>query len=597
MQSSPQPRQRRSQRNRAQYPEDTQGQAYPSYPDYSSAPQGQYQQQEYQPYQRPAQQQYGQYQQGQYGQYQQQNAYRQGQYQQGQYQQPPYYQQPYPPQPRGNEYESDRPPRRRHSGDGKWLLVIILCIALLAGGGFYVSGIYSTYYPRFQEKLEVLSNDRFYNGVHVDGVHLGGMTMEEARQAVKQYADYSDESYSLAVTVDGKTWRITQNELPLKRNTEAVLQEAFTIGRQGTLSTLGSDVTPFEMRYQHAMQTNQQGAFLYTEITYDKATARTLAETIASRVYVEAKDASVHSFDSSSRTFKFNPEQVGAYIDAEVIYNAIVQQMDSRNYNGAIALNTTAVTPNTTVATLNQSFGLVATYTTTTTAEYNRNVNIRLASQAISVEVANGATFSFNETTGRRTVDKGYLDAGVIISGASDQGVGGGICQVSSTLFNAVLLANMEIVSRWPHAWPVTYVDPGRDATVDWQSYQSLSESTDFKFKNSSGHPIYIVAYLTGNNLSKSCRCTVEIYGVAFNPGITIGIVTELVSTTPAPTEPEMVLNTALPYGTEKETRKARTGYVYNTYRVYYMNGVETGREHIRKSTYKTYTQKIEYNY
>lgn len=589
MQSSPQPRQRRSQRNRAQYPEDTQGQAYPSYPEYSAPVQSQYPQQEYQPYQRPVQ---GQYQQPQYGQYRQQNA-----YQQGQYQQQNYYQPPYPPQPRGNEYESQRPPRRRRSGEGKWLLVIILCIALLAGGGFYVSNIYSTYYPRFQEKLAAMSNDRFYNGVHVDGVHLGGMTMDEARQAVKQFADYSDESYSLAVTVDGKTWRITQNELPLKRNTESVLQEAFTIGRQGTLSTLGSDVTPFEMRYQHTVQTNQQGAFLYTEITYDKATARSLAETIASRVYVEAKDASVHSFDSSSRTFKFNPEQVGAYIDAESIYNAIIAQMDSRNYNGAIALSTQTITPNTTVATLNQSFGLVASYTTSTTAEYNRNVNIRLASQAISVEVPNGATFSFNETTGRRTVDKGYLDAGVIISGASDQGVGGGICQVSSTLFNAVLLANMEIVSRLPHAWPVAYVDPGRDATVDWQSYQTLDQSTDFKFKNSSGHPIYIVAYLTGNNLSRICKCTVEIYGVAFNPGITIGIVTEHVSTTPHPLEPEMVLNTDLPYGTEKEVRKARDGYVYNTYRVYYMNGVETGREKIRTSTYRAYSQKIEYNY
>jgi len=580
---TPQPRQRRSQRNRAQYPEDKQGQAsYPVYPDYPAAPQ----QPGYQPantYQQPRQQ----YPQNYYQQPQPQNNYAPQNY----------YQQPYPPQPRGNNYESTKPPRRSHSGEGKWLLVIILCIALLAGGGFYVSSLHSTYYPPFREKLAMMANDRFYYGVHVDGVHLGGMTMAEARIAVSQYADYSDESYSLSVTVDGKTWCITQNELPLKRNTEAVLKEAFTIGRQGTLSTLGSGVTPFEMRYQHAVQTNQQGAYLYTEITYDKATVRKLAETIASRVYVEPRDASVHSFDSTARTFKFNPEQVGVYIDPELIYSAVVSQMDSRNYNGTIALNTQTVTPGTTIATLNQSFGMVASYTTTTTAEYNRNVNIRLATQAISVEVPNGATFSFNETTGRRTVDKGYLDAGVIISGASDQGVGGGICQVSSTLYNAVLLANMEIVSRWPHAWPVNYVDPGRDATVDWQSYQSLGDSTDFKFKNTSGHPIYIVAYLTGSNLSKACKCTVEIYGVAFNPGISIKIVTEHVSTTPAPTEVERVFNPELPYGTEKETRKARPGYVYNTYRVYYMNGVETGRELIRKSTYRVYTQKIEYNY
>ena len=312
MQSSPQPRQRRSQRNRAQYPEDTQGQAYPSYPEYEQPQRAAYPQEntwQQAPYQPPRQN------------YQQNNYYQQQSYPQQSYPSNSYYQQPYPPQPRGNNYESSQPPRRSRSGEGKWLLVIILCIAILAGAGFYVSTLHSTYYPVFQQKLAAMSNDRFYAGVHVDGVHLGGMTMAEARLAVQQYADYSDESYSLAVTVDGKTWRITQNELPLKRNTEAVLMEAFTIGRQGTLSTLGSDITPFEARYQHAQQVNQQGAYLYTEITYDKATVRRLAETIASRVYVEPRDASVHSFDSSARTFKFNPEQVGAYIDAEQIYS------------------------------------------------------------------------------------------------------------------------------------------------------------------------------------------------------------------------------------------------------------------------------------
>ncbi len=592
MQSSPQPRQRRSQRNRAQYPEDTQGQAYPSYPEYDQPQRASYPAQDdawQQPYQQPRQnyQQPGYYQQP----YQQQS------YPQPQYQQQSYYNQPYPPQPRGNSYESDKPPRRRHSGDGKWLLVIILCIALLAGGGFYVSSLHSTYYPVFRQKLAAMSNDRFYSGVHVDGVHLGGMTMNEARQAVQQYADYSSEVYALAVTVDGKTWRITQNELPLKRNTEAVLQEAFIIGRQGTLSTLGSDVTPFEMRYQHAQQVNYQGAYLYTEITYDKATVRKLAETIASRVYVEPKDASVHSFDSSARTFKFNPEQVGAYIDAEQIYTAIVQQMDSRNYNGAIALSTTTLTPNTTVATLSKSFGLVASYTTTTTAEYNRNVNIKKACEAISKEVASGETFSFNASTGRRDLLNGYQMAGVIISGASDTGLGGGVCQVSSTLFNAAVLANMQITEYHNHAWPLNYVEAGRDATVDWQDWQSLSDSLDFKFKNTSGHPIYIVAYMSGSSLSKINKCTVEIYGVAFNPGITISMVTELISTTPAPTDVEMRFDPDLPYGTQEESRKARTGYKYNTYRVYYMNGVETGRERICVPTYKATSQRIDYNY
>ena len=211
--------------------------------------------------------------------------------------------------------------------------------------------------------------------------------------------------------------------------------------------------------------------------------------------------------------------------------------------------------------------------------------------------VESGKTFSFNSTTGRRTVDKGYLPAGAIAQGASVEEVGGGVCQVSSTLFNAAAMANMEIVYSSPHAWPSTYVAPGRDATVDWQSYQSLEQSLDLKFKNTSDYPIFIVAYVTGSNYNKDCKCTVEIYGVAFKDGISIDLQTELVSTTPAPTEIELRLNTSLAYGETKTVRKARDGYVYKTYRVYYQNGVEVRRDLLRTSTYRTYSQIDEYNY
>ena len=211
--------------------------------------------------------------------------------------------------------------------------------------------------------------------------------------------------------------------------------------------------------------------------------------------------------------------------------------------------------------------------------------------------VESGKTFSFNSTTGRRTVDKGYLPAGAIAQGASVEEVGGGVCQVSSTLFNAAAMANMEIVYSSPHAWPSTYVAPGRDATVDWQSYQSLEQSLDLKFKNTSDYPIFIVAYVTGNNYNKDCKCTVEIYGVAFKDGISIDLQTELVSTTPAPTEIELRLNTSLAYGETKTVRKARDAYVYKTYRVYYQNGVEVRRDLLRTSTYRTYSQIDEYNY
>jgi len=589
----PQPRQRRSERKRAQYPEDTMKPAYPTYPEYPSAP-------SYPPQEEPWQPPQGNYNtapsypQNTYYQPPQTSYPAQMQYSRFAPPQPP--QQP-PRPPRGNAYEGGEPLRRKHSNEGLWLLLIIVCIVVLAAGGFMVSSLYSGNYPAFQQKLAVMQNDRFYTGVHVDGMHIGGMTMDEARNALSQKASHANQQFRLDVTVDGKTWSITQNELPLARNTEAVLQEAFSIGRQGTIDTLNSAYTPFEMRYQHALQTNQSGAYLYTEITYDKATARTLSEIIAGSVYVAPVDASIYDFDFDTRSFRFMPEQMGASIDVEWIYANIIAYMDSRNYNATIQLNTDPIVPTVTAETLSRSFGLLASYTTETTANKNRNTNVKLAAQAVSgTKLESGETFSFNNATGKRTVDKGYLPADAIAGGVSIPETGGGVCQVSSTLFNSALMANMKIAYSSPHAWPSNYVDPGRDATVDWQSWQSLDESLDFKFTNSSDYPIYIVSYLTGSNLNRVCTCTVEIYGVAFQEGVRVEVQTEMVSHTPAPLEPEMIFDDSLPYGAEEVYRKARDGYVYNTYRVFYKDGVEVGRELIRKSTYKVYTQQIKYN-
>lgn len=609
MQQNPQQRKPRSQRHaqpggepvrRAQYPDEAPRASYPEYPTYptapsapsSSAPPSPYQQsapyQQNAPYQRPNgfYQQPAQYTAPYYGPRFEQNAART----------------PYPPQNAPDTWQQQPPaePPRRRSHDGVWLLVIIVCIALLTAGGFAVSALYSANYPAFRQKVQAMSESTFYYGVHVDNVHIGGLTMSEARRALEQNAAASNEQFSLSVTIDGKTWRITQNELPLSRNIDAVLSEAYAIGRQGSLDTLNASITPFEARCQQADFVHQKGAYLYTEITYDKTRARELADTLANSVSIAASDASIYSFDFSTRSFQFIPEQVGQEISSEEIYNAIIANMDARNYNGSISLNTRTVTPSVTVAALSQNYGLISSYSTSTETltGYNRTKNIELSCAAISGKVVQpGETFSFNEATGKRTVEKGYLPAGAIAQGASIEETGGGVCQTSSTLFNAVALAGMEIVKLSPHAWPSTYVDPARDATVDWQSWQTLSESTDFVFRNSSDYPIFIVAYLTGSNYNRACTCTVEIYGVALSDGVEIALSVNLISTTPAPTETEYVLNTSLAYGTEKVTRKARTGYKYETWRIYYLNGVEINREKLRTATYRPYAQKIEYNY
>ncbi len=125
----------------------------------------------------------------------------------------------------------------------------------------------------------------------------------------------------------------------------------------------------------------------------------------------------------------------------------------------------------------------------------NRSFNIKLATEAINNYVVfPGETFSFNKVVGKRTKEKGYLKAPVIVRGEFAEDIGGGICQVSSTLFNAVDNAGLAIVQRFSHSRDVAYIPPGRDATVSWYG-------PDFVFKNKYQQPVLIRAHTRGGRL------------------------------------------------------------------------------------------------
>ncbi|GFN30481.1 VanW family protein [Paenibacillus xylaniclasticus] len=126
----------------------------------------------------------------------------------------------------------------------------------------------------------------------------------------------------------------------------------------------------------------------------------------------------------------------------------------------------------------------------------NRSTNIALAAKAINNYVVfPGETFSFNGVVGQRSTDKGYMRAPIIVRGEVSEGIGGGICQISSTLFNAVDRAGLQIVQRYSHSRNVPYVPPGRDATVSWHG-------PDFVFKNRYSQPILIRAFVYGGQVS-----------------------------------------------------------------------------------------------
>ncbi|HEY8910076.1 MAG TPA: VanW family protein [Desulfosporosinus sp.] len=184
--------------------------------------------------------------------------------------------------------------------------------------------------------------------------------------------------------------------------------------------------------------------------------------------------------------------------------------------------------------------------------EKNRTSNLTAAAKALDRKVIRpGETFSFNDTVGPREPGTGYKDAYVIVNGEYVQGTGGGVCQVSSTLFNAVLLSNLGIVERVPHAVAVSYVPTGQDATVNYPNI-------DFKFKNDTASLLYLRTEVKPGIL------TVRIWGKKTNKSVRIE--RQVVKETKYRTEKRLDPN--LPSGRVVQEQKGSKGIVVNTWKI-----------------------------
>ena len=439
-------------------------------------------------------------------------------------------------------------------------------------------------YSDYAAYRQYMATGTIFPGVYVDDIHLGGMTMAEAEETLKAAHTDTAGLFSITINIGNKSWAIDSSRVPLTRNYEEVLAKAYALGRTNTAAIRGTGVTPFQERLNEALKLRSEPVSMYTEMTYDKATIRTLTDSIVAYVNRDPIDAQVTTFNFDTKAFSFSEDEPGVYVDGDELYNRVVTALDSGDSFATMTIEPEILLAGTTKTELMNSFKMISSYTTTTTKNANRNTNIELSANAINgTTVMPGEVFSFNEATGRRTVEKGYKEAVAISGGQNVPDVGGGVCQTSSTLFNAVARANLEIVYRSPHAWPSSYVEKGMDATVNWPNL-------DFKFKNNTDNPIFIVAYYANR------KVTVEIYGVGLPDGMTIDLQSVVTKTIPAPEGTKYVQNTSLPTGTQKDTVKARTGYVVETYQVWYKNGEEVSRNLLCTSTYKAYQKTVEYN-
>lgn len=287
-------------------------------------------------------------------------------------------------------------------------------------------------------------------------------------------------------------------------------------------------------------------------------------EQIHQEVYKEVKNAYY-----TQNPFTIYPESDGIDFDVENAKTLLVEQKEE--YEIPLIITKPAKT---TREIGTEAFpDLLATFSTKYQASnVNRTTNLRLAANKINGTVLlPGDVFSYNKTVGERTIAAGFKEAAIFNAGRVENGLGGGICQISTTLYDAVVMANLDITERRNHQFVTSYVPAGKDATVVWGAQ-------DFKFKNTRKYPIRITASVQGGT------ATVQIWGLKEEVEYDITIETKKTATIKYTTQ--YIQDPSLPAGQQKIVQEGSNGRKVEAYKVTRLNGEVISTTLLSKDTY-----------
>jgi vancomycin resistance protein YoaR len=292
--------------------------------------------------------------------------------------------------------------------------------------------------------------------------------------------------------------------------------------------------------------------------------------------------------EGNVQSFAFHPGQNGVSLDSQAMAAAIMQRLAEGEFAFEMQPITTEVSPTFSEQEIQDYTKRIATFTTrfrnSTSMQIikNRVFNIQKAADIINcMTVEPGSEWSFNTFVGLRTAEGGWKEANGISGGKEyTLQVGGGICQVSTTLYNALLRANIKITDRRAHSIPSDYVDKGLDATVD-------SGGIDLKFQNDTGYPLYVFAYLKPDpEDSRYATITVSLYGKPLSGGVTYQPRSEISEVIPRDV-PAYTEDPNIPSGYQLETVARHDGFVAEVYLDKYVNGAFESSTHLYRDKYR----------
>ena len=460
----------------------------------------------------------------------------------------------YRPMPRGNP--SKRASARRAKARKRKMLLLGMSAVFLV---LIVVAVLVLVRSCSEPKVVDLATGTFRNGVVINGMDFSGKTIDEVRPQLESNESTMMERIAITLSSAELNATITGADMGVTSNLNEVIEQALSGGANQSYST---------------------------KISIDEAALATRIDAINQTSSKPPVDASVTmDFTSSGKP---NPQYVegtpGVGVDVATTISLVKQAIDANQWQTTLSPAMTNIPPARTIADIQANFTPIAKFSTMYdfkgTAEStpeqmefipNRAFNVEKAASAISKFVVKpGKTFSFNDIVGDRTVERGWkLAQGIYGGDRTTPQAGGGVCQVSTTLYNAVLqiYPYVEIVERQFHSFPSTYVDMGLDATVD-------TNHIDFRFKNVSDHDLYIYAYPSENKKFKSRKrdLNVVIYGTALPQGHEYKTRTVLVSEE-SPGPDEITETKKLYVGEEEIQAPARNKFIVDVYIDHYVNG------------------------
>lgn len=408
------------------------------------------------------------------------------------------------------------------------------------------------------------ADDTIEKGIYIGNVDVSGLTGEEAEIKVAEYISEIGQAEITLNAMNDNSYTVSANEIGLTWTNSDVVSQAMEIGKSGNLVE----------RYKALKDLEHENVILPLTFAVDRQAVLNIIQEECEEFNVDAVDATLKRVDGE---FVIEPGQTGVVIDKEASADAVASFMTNEwNYEDAVIdLIVQTDEPRGTQEELSKVKDLLGTFTTS----YSSSGSNRSGNVANGCDLINGTTlypgdeFSVYEAISPFTEANGYFMAGSYSGGLVVDSLGGGICQVSTTLYNAVLRAELEVTERSNHSMIVNYVDPSADAAIS-------GTQKDFKFVNNFDYPIFIEGY------TKDKKITFNIYGVETRPeGREVTFESEVLTTTPADGE-KVVADPSKPVG-YINVQSAHTGYTAQLWKIVTVDGVEESREVVNKSTYK----------